>query len=195
MNYRVAGNSCLFGDSSWQKAHEGAGIAQWYRAGLRAGWSRVPWLDSRRRGLRIFLFIITYRTALGPTQPPIQWVPGALPCGRGVKLPTHLHLVPRSRMRGAIPPLPQYAFMVWCLVKHKDNFTFTFTFTFYNSSFTLAASNCPYCTLTTHIFVTTRHEEDPFTESDSSPLVALNNRTYSSCLFRQRFLNCIDYVG
>jgi hypothetical protein len=29
-------------------------------------------------------------------------------------------------MRGAIPPLPQYVFMVWCLVKHRDNFTFTF---------------------------------------------------------------------
>jgi hypothetical protein len=30
-------------------------------------------------------------------------------------------------MRGAIPPLPQYVFMAWCLVKHRDNFTFTFT--------------------------------------------------------------------
>jgi hypothetical protein len=30
-------------------------------------------------------------------------------------------------MRGAIIPLPQYAFMAWCLVKHRDNFTFTFT--------------------------------------------------------------------
>jgi hypothetical protein len=29
-------------------------------------------------------------------------------------------------MRGAIPPLPQYAFMEWCLVKHRYNFTFTF---------------------------------------------------------------------
>jgi hypothetical protein len=28
-------------------------------------------------------------------------------------------------MSGAIPPLPQYAFMAWCLVKHRDNFTFT----------------------------------------------------------------------
>jgi hypothetical protein len=27
-------------------------------------------------------------------------------------------------MRGAIPPLPQYIFMAWCLVKHRDNFTF-----------------------------------------------------------------------
>jgi hypothetical protein len=29
-------------------------------------------------------------------------------------------------MRGAIPPLPQYVFMAWCLVKHRDNFTFIF---------------------------------------------------------------------
>jgi hypothetical protein len=27
-------------------------------------------------------------------------------------------------MRGAMPPLPQYAFMLWCLVKHRDKFTF-----------------------------------------------------------------------
>jgi hypothetical protein len=35
----------------------------------------------------------------------------------GVKLTTHLPLVPRSRIRGAIPSLPQYAFMGWCSVK------------------------------------------------------------------------------
>jgi hypothetical protein len=29
-------------------------------------------------------------------------------------------------MSWAIPPLPQYAFMVWYLVKHRDNFTFYF---------------------------------------------------------------------
>jgi hypothetical protein len=28
-----------------------------------------------------------------------------------------------ARMRGAVPPLPQYAFMAWCS-EHKDNFTF-----------------------------------------------------------------------
>jgi hypothetical protein len=27
-------------------------------------------------------------------------------------------------MRGAIPPLPQYVFMAWCLVKHRNNFAF-----------------------------------------------------------------------
>jgi hypothetical protein len=45
--------------------------------------------------------------------------------GWGVKLTTRIHLVPRSRMLGAIPPFPQYAFMAWCFVKHRDNFTFT----------------------------------------------------------------------
>jgi hypothetical protein len=30
-------------------------------------------------------------------------------------------------MRGAVPPLLQYVFVAWCLIKHRDNFTFTFT--------------------------------------------------------------------
>jgi hypothetical protein len=63
-----------------------------------------------RRGLRIFLFTTASRTALGPTQPPIQWVTGALSLGGksgwGVRLTTHLHLLPRSVMRGTMPPLP-----------------------------------------------------------------------------------------
>jgi hypothetical protein len=36
-------------------------------------------------GLGIFLFTTASRTALGPTQPPIQWVPGAI--SLGVKRP------------------------------------------------------------------------------------------------------------
>jgi hypothetical protein len=54
---------------------------------------------------------------------------GFFPLGQssqGVKLTTHLHLVPRSQMSGAIPLLPQYIFMAWCLVKHRENFTFIF---------------------------------------------------------------------
>jgi len=43
----------------------------------------------------------------------------------GVKLATHLLLVPRSGMRGVIPTLPQYVFMAWYLLKLRDNFIFT----------------------------------------------------------------------
>jgi hypothetical protein len=49
----------------------------------------------------IFLFSTASRPVLGPTQPPIQWVLGALSLGvkwPGVKLTTHLHLVLRVRM-------------------------------------------------------------------------------------------------
>jgi len=38
-----------------------------------------------------------------------------------VKLTTHLHLVPRSRVRGAILPLPQYVFMAWCSFKTQGH--------------------------------------------------------------------------
>jgi hypothetical protein len=49
------------------------------------GWTiGVLGFDSRE-GLRIFLFTTASRKALGPTQPPIQWIPGAL--SLGVKRP------------------------------------------------------------------------------------------------------------
>jgi hypothetical protein len=53
-------------------------------------------------GARIFPLSSVSRPALGPTQPPVQWVPGVFSLGvkrgRGVMLTTHPHLVPRSRM-------------------------------------------------------------------------------------------------
>jgi len=40
------------------------------------------------------------------------------------------HLALSLRILGSIPPLPQYVFVAWYLVKHRDNLIFTFTFTF-----------------------------------------------------------------
>jgi hypothetical protein len=53
--------------------------------------------------------------------------PGGKTAG-GVKLTTHINLVQRLEMRGAIPPLPKYVIMAWCLVKYRDTFTFTLSF-------------------------------------------------------------------
>jgi hypothetical protein len=79
-----------------------------------------------REGLGIFLFTTASRPALSPTQPPIQWVAGAL--SLGVKRPVGEADHPPKLMRGAIPPLPQYAFMAWCSVKAQHNFICTFFF-------------------------------------------------------------------
>lgn len=54
------------------------------------------------------------RQALGPTQHPIQWLPGFISewwSGRGVKLTTHLYQISRLRIVAAIPLVPC---MPWC---------------------------------------------------------------------------------
>jgi hypothetical protein len=62
-------------EANWLTAEQGwlGGIAQHYG------------LDDRgfesRQGLKIFLFTTASRPVLGPTQPPIQWIPGALSLG------------------------------------------------------------------------------------------------------------------
>jgi hypothetical protein len=56
----------------------GARIAQCYSAGLRAGLSGG---FRSRPGLEIFLLTNVSMPALEPTQPPIQWISGALSIG------------------------------------------------------------------------------------------------------------------
>jgi hypothetical protein len=68
--------------------------------------------------LGTFFFITASRTALGPTQPHIQWVPGAL--SLGVKRPGREadHSPPSSaEVKESYASTPQYAFMAWCLVR------------------------------------------------------------------------------
>jgi len=68
-----------------------------------------PWVS--QQGQDMFLFSNTSRTALAPTQPPLNGYHRLLPLGysRGsIKLTTHLHLTPR-RMSQAIHLLPS-----WC---------------------------------------------------------------------------------
>jgi hypothetical protein len=46
----------------------------------------------------IYLFTTAFKPALGPTQPPVQWVKVAFSprySGWNLKLITHLHIVPR----------------------------------------------------------------------------------------------------
>jgi hypothetical protein len=68
-------------------------------------------LDDRRVGVRVpvgsRIFSTSSRPALGPTQPPVQWVLGALSPGvkRQGRETDHLQLVPRSRKCGSIHPL------------------------------------------------------------------------------------------
>jgi len=45
---------------------------------IPTGWTIGVLGFNSRRGLGIFIFTTVVRTALGPTQPPIQWVPRAL---------------------------------------------------------------------------------------------------------------------
>jgi hypothetical protein len=90
------------------------------------GWTIGVLVFDSRRGLGIFLFTTASRTALGPIQPPIQWIPGAL--SLGIKWPWREadHSPPSSaevKNAWSCTSNPQYVFMAWCLVKHRDNFT------------------------------------------------------------------------
>jgi hypothetical protein len=51
--------------------------------------------------------------------------------GHGVKLTTHLHLVPRSKNEWNYTSTPQYVFTAWCSVKRSTGTTLPFTFTFF----------------------------------------------------------------
>jgi hypothetical protein len=92
-------------------------------SGIMLGYSLDDGRFKSQQGLEI-VFTTVSRLTLRPIQPPIQGVPGALSLevSWGVKLPSHLHPVPRSIMHGDTPPLPNTP--SWCdaQLKHRDNF-------------------------------------------------------------------------
>jgi hypothetical protein len=82
----------------------------------------------------VFLLTTASRTVLGPTQPSIQRLSGAL--SLGVKRPEREvdHSPPSSaevKNTWSYTSTPQYAFMAWCSVKESTGSTLTLTFTFH----------------------------------------------------------------
>jgi hypothetical protein len=87
------------------------GYINWYSDGLRTGGTGF---DSQQIQ-EILLYSVSSRSALRPTQPPVQWKTQAL--SSGVKRPGREadHLPPSSlevKKDGAISPFP-YVFMVF----------------------------------------------------------------------------------
>jgi hypothetical protein len=97
-----------------------------------------------------------------------------LQSGQGMKLTTHLYLVPKLSMCVDLYLQPPYVFMAWCngclhgvekIVKHRDNFTFTFILVTPHLSYmgmplyvgtitdsSTAKPNCTYLKLIKHTF-------------------------------------------
>ena len=40
--------------------------------------------------------------------------------GKGMKFTAYLHVAPRIKFQGAIPPLPPHVVMAWCLMERRD---------------------------------------------------------------------------
>jgi hypothetical protein len=113
--------------SPWERAYSIHWTGGWVCP--RSGWEADTYINGfdSQRGLEICLFNTASRTAMGPTQPPTQWVAGAL--SLGVKWPGREadHSPPSSaeiKNAWSYTSTPQYVFMAWYLVKHRDNFTF-----------------------------------------------------------------------
>jgi hypothetical protein len=103
-------------------------INSWYSHWLWVGLTRGQ--SSSPGRVKNVLFSTSSRSALGYTQPPIQWVLGAL--SSGVRHP--------GREANYSPPgsakvkkmwiyisTPPYIFIAQCLVKHRHNFTLSYS--------------------------------------------------------------------
>jgi hypothetical protein len=79
-----------------------------------------------RQGKEIF----SLRLDLRPTQPLIEWIPGALSPGVRWTGCEADHSFPSSAVKKewSYTSTPPYIIMAWCLISNRDNFAFTFIY-------------------------------------------------------------------
>jgi hypothetical protein len=93
-------------------------------------------------------FLHPFRLALGPTQPPFQWVPGLFPGGKVARLwcwPPNSIQCQGYRKSRAIPVLPLWAFVACSGV--------TFTFTFISSLLLHVRNRLQHTVSFVHVFL------------------------------------------
>jgi hypothetical protein len=156
------------------------------------------------------LFSTAPRPALGPTQPPIQRVPVVLPPGikrLGLILTTHLHLVPKVKNSGAIPPLPPHVFVVQCSIKHRDNYTFFYQKISKSSGddlirLLLSRSMSDYrrgfeldIGLTDHLQVVTTNNHNTIADLQTLHFITVHGNSFPACSTTRRFLVTVTNNG
>jgi hypothetical protein len=117
---------CMTQYASIQVSSSGYITLKLYSRDSSVGMATGYELDGRRsipsRGM-VYLFTITSRLSLGPTEPHIHWAlsPWIKRQGREAAHSPPSSLRPRMAV---ISPLPQNVFIPWCFLKHRD-FTYT----------------------------------------------------------------------
>jgi hypothetical protein len=96
----------------WREPGSSGSIVSWLRTGPQGGRGSIP-----GSGKGFFPVASVSRPALGPTQPPVQWVQRVLSPGvkrgRGVTLTTHPHLELKSIMSRSYTSSSPSAFMAF----------------------------------------------------------------------------------
>ena len=90
-------------------------IAKWISAsdGVQSRTSNcLLYLPSYWQRQEIFTFSEMSRPALGPTQPPNEWIPGFFPRDNAAGACSSVYL-PKLRMSGSVPLYHIYAFVTW----------------------------------------------------------------------------------
>jgi hypothetical protein len=160
----------------------------WYSVWLRTG---RPGFDPLQRQ-RIFPLTPAPRTALGPTQPPVQWVPGALSPGvkggRGVMLTAHPFLVPRLRESRSYTSCHPNA-PLWSVTGPLNLFLPRHLVRLFGSAMGSSKGTCIYTRRRTYI-------HDPTEINSNAPFLSSMNRcrTMRTLIASLNTYSCVDLV-